>query len=277
MSTKPEILISFETFLDELEYYRYSRLPIIALHLPRRQVVYIEHLRKKLLRDIGKYRPLIDELVDREEPQIFQKGEFHLKDLWLKGLDIQYDFVSIKALDFCIDIINVAIGKLEDDIDNEKRDNKGNKIIQSAKLYSAPPKAFISHGKKSEVLSKLEAFLFAIGIEPIIVSKQPNLDKTVDGKVEYYLDQADCVIILATGDDIFDGKPHARQNVIHEIGLAQITHPQKIVYLLEETTEFPSNIRTKVWESFNRDNLENVFTHISRELREFKILNATKP
>jgi len=67
-----------------------------------------------------------------------------------------------------------------------------------------------------------------------------------------------------------DEKPDkVEHNVIHEIGLAQKTHAGNIIYLLEEGVEFPSNIRPKVWESFNQDNMENVFVYIVKELRAF--------
>jgi len=137
-------------------------------------------------------------------------------------------------------------------------------------------KAFISHGKRSVALSKVENFLSAFGTEPISVEKQPSLDKTLDDKVNYYLNQADFVVILATGDDAIDDRRQPRQNVIHEVGLAQKTHAGKIIYLLEERAEFPSNIRPKVWEWFNQDNMENVFIYIVKELRAFEALKTIR-
>jgi len=167
-----------------------------------------------------------------------------------------------------------------------KRETAIKKIIQKYELLGIeekpsitrelPVRAFISHGKKSVALNKLAQFLHALGIEPLIVKEQPSLDKTVDDKVNYYLSQADFVVILATGDDEFEGKLHPRQNVIHEIGLAQKTHGGKIIYLLEEGAEFPSNIRPKVWESFKQRNMMDAFLGIVRELRAYGMLKVTK-
>ncbi len=84
------------------------------------------------------------------------------------------------------------------------------------------------------------------------------------------------VIILATGDDEFKGKLHPRQNVIHEIGLAQKSHPGKIIYLLEEGAEFPSNINPRVWEHFRQRNMISAFLCIIRELRALGILLAVR-
>ena len=146
-----------------------------------------------------------------------------------------------------------------------------------AVMLESLPKAFISHGKESKALIKIQQFLSALGIQPIIVEAQPSLGKAVDDKVNYYLDQADFTVILATGDDSIESKLHPRQNVIHEIGLAQNKHAERIIYLLEEGAEFPSNISPKVWERFNQENMENAFLRINIELRAFGILKAVKP
>ena len=140
-----------------------------------------------------------------------------------------------------------------------------------------PPKAFISHGKESVALKKLEEFLRVLGVEPLIVKEQPSLDKDLPDKVNLYLSQADFVIILATADDKVGDKLQPRQNVIHEIGLAQKTHSGRIIYLLEEGAEFPSNIRPKVWERFKQRNMLNAFLCILRELRAYGILKVMKP
>ena len=143
-----------------------------------------------------------------------------------------------------------------------------------------PPKAFISHGHGGGALLKLEKFIRELGVEPIIVKDQPNADRTVDGKVTDYLNEADFVIIFATGDDVIKGKDkdirQPRQNVIHEIGLAQKIHPGKIIYLLEERAEFPSNIKPKVYESFARQSLDDSFTAIVREMRNWGFLRVQK-
>ena len=81
-------------------------------------------------------------------------------------------------------------------------------------------------------------------------------------------------IILATGDDKVEGSGHLqpRQNVIHEIGIAQHVLTNRITYLLEEGAEFPSNIAPKVYERFFKENLSKAFIAIVRDLRAFGIL-----
>jgi len=149
-------------------------------------------------------------------------------------------------------------------------------------LRVVPPSVFISHGKESVALRKLKEFIETLGIEPLIVKEQASLDKDLPDKVDLYLNQADFVIILATADDNVRDKQtgtdikQPRQNVIHEIGLAQKAHPGRIIYLLEEGANFPSNIRPKVWESFKQRNMMDAFLGIVRELRAYGILKVTK-
>lgn len=156
------------------------------------------------------------------------------------------------------------------------------KVSPESIFREVPPKVFISHGKESVALRKLKEFIETLGIEPLIVKKQASLDKDVPDKVNFYLNQADFVIILATGDDtVRDKKTGAeivqpRQNVIHEIGLAQKTHPGRVIYLLEKGADFPSNIRPKVWESFKQRNMMDAFLGIVRELRAYGMLKVIK-
>jgi hypothetical protein len=139
------------------------------------------------------------------------------------------------------------------------------------------PKAFIVHGGVQSVISKMKEFLLALDIQPIVVEEQPNAGMALDDKVEFYLNKADCAIILATADDDIKGKFYPRHNVSHEIGLTQKTIPDKIIYLLAECAEFPTNISPKVWERFNPENMEVAFTRVAKELKSFGIIKAVKP
>ena len=175
---------------------------------------------------------------------------------------------ALFALDLVTHTVRKAIGKieLEGEVASKERDASLKKL----------PKAFIAHGDKSIALDKLCSFLKALGVEALVVEEQPSKSKAVDDKVEHYMSEADCAIILATGNDEIKGKLYPRQNVIHEIGLAQKTFSDRIIYLLEKGTEFPSNIRPKVWESFTKDCMDEAFIAVARELRAFGLMRATK-
>lgn len=133
---------------------------------------------------------------------------------------------------------------------------------------------FVSHGTPSTALDHLVEFLRTLGLNPIVVEDQPSMGMSVDGKVEVYVAVSEAAVILATGDDKVGGETalRPRQNVIHEIGLCQKAFGNKIIYLLEQGTEFPSNIRPKVYERFTKDNMTQAFKAVVRELRAWNIL-----
>ena len=143
-----------------------------------------------------------------------------------------------------------------------------------SKRVITPANIFISHGKESEALNLLNNFIRAIGLIPVIVMEQPSQGMSLDDKVIAYMRTCAAAIILATGDDKVEGSEYLqpRQNVIHEIGIAQQVLTNRITYLLEEGTEFPSNIAPKVYERFFKDNLSKAFIAIVRDLRAFGIL-----
>ncbi|MCX5994564.1 MAG: nucleotide-binding protein [Chloroflexi bacterium] len=176
---------------------------------------------------------------------------------------------SFRDVEYVVTVVRMAIR----DIGSPPQDSAK---VQDTPAASITPKAFIAHGKESVALDKLSRFVFELGIEPVVVKKKPSRGKALDDKVEFYMEETDCAIILATGDDEIEGKLHPRQNVIHEIGLAQKTFPDRIIYLLEKGAEFPSNIEPKVWESFTQESMDEAFIAIARELKAFGLIKATK-
>ena len=123
-----------------------------------------------------------------------------------------------------------------------------------------------------KLLTLLINFISAIGLVPIVVMEQPSQGMSLDDKVMANMQTCKSAIILATGDDEVDGIPQPRQNVIHEIGIAQQLLTNKITYLLEEDARFPSNISPRVYEKFSDGNLSKAFIAIVRDLRSFGIL-----
>lgn len=140
------------------------------------------------------------------------------------------------------------------------------------------PKAFIAHGGDSPALAKLKSFLEALGVQPLVVEEQASEGRSVGENVDWYARQADCAIILATKGDI-DGKTGSfipRGNVLMEIGKLQAVFEDRIIYLLQAGTKFPTNISEKVRERFTTQNMDNAFIKIAKELKKFGILKAVK-
>jgi hypothetical protein len=146
------------------------------------------------------------------------------------------------------------------------------RILQGSRVRSEGAKVFVSHGRESAALTKVERFLRALGCQPVIVVRGPSEGMSVDDLVELRMQDSDCAIILATADDDLGDRRQPRPNVIHEIGMAQEKLENKVIYLKEVGCDFPSNVGPKVWENFTQNNMEAAFEKISKELHAFHLL-----
>jgi predicted nucleotide-binding protein len=131
---------------------------------------------------------------------------------------------------------------------------------------------FISHGRDSKALQKLERFIRTLGLNPIIVKNEPSRGGAVDDVIEENMKKCACAVILATKDDEVGGRWQPRPNVIHEIGLGQEKLKNSLIYLKEHGCEFPSNVSPKIWENFTQENMEDAFLKVVKELRAFGIV-----
>ena len=148
-----------------------------------------------------------------------------------------------------------------------------------AAMVEQPPRVFIAHGSDSPTLSKTKSFLEALGVQSLVVEEQASEGRSVGENVDWYSRQADCAIILATKGDI-DGKTGSfipRGNMLMEIGKLQEIFDDRIIYLLQAETKFPTNISEKVGERFTSQSMDDAFIKIAKELKKFGILKAIKP
>lgn len=279
MNKQKNIIKELEIFNDQLADYYLQRKHWDILDDSKKTATL--NLHADLIRKVCKYAPLIDKVagIDVISPAHLGRRKYNK---WFPALSFEYnDSLTSVNIELCLQCMGFAIDRIRDDISKGMRDKVTGQLYLPYLVDKY--KAFISHGKESAALRKLKELIETLGIEPLIVKKQPSLDKDLPDKVNLYLSQADFVIILATGNDtVIDKKTgkeitQPKQNIIHETGLAQKTHPGKIIYLLEEGAEFPSNIRPKVWESFKQRNMMNAFLGIVRELRAYGMLKLIKP
>lgn len=179
----------------------------------------------------------------------------------------RYDKKAFKGgIDFAEGILQSAIDQLR---------QVGLPALEREKGFLTPDenrKIFISHGKHTGALDKIERFVRSLGFFPLIVAREPSGGKAIDDLIPERMSECLCSIILATCDDKVEDYYQPRPNVIHEIGLAQEKFNDKVIYLKETGCEFPSNVEPKVWEDFTQDNLEPAFEKIVKELRGFKLI-----
>jgi len=278
-----------ENILDELDLFRRELIlysDSTFRYVKGKKLTQEEKLKGAQLYDIlskkiGYLGTLISELSGISKVNLQGKDY----DIWLTSLKIPVDEQTNSALGFCHQATNRAIGKLEDDIRKGLRDTTtGEKIgsISTKIDSSVKPKAFIAHGGRSGILDKLKEFIEALGIKPIIVELSPTKGMTVDEKVNKYIKDADCGIVVATRGGIVDTKgkapkQHPRLNVIDELERLRATFPEKTILLMERGIELPSNVSGLTYEPFVGQSMDRAFTAIVRELTEFGILKAVKP
>jgi predicted nucleotide-binding protein len=232
--------------------------------------VQIQQLRLELERKYGSLKPIIEKYGSSTRVRL-QAGKYEYEAF--TSAFGNYKIFSPEALELvlgtAITAINTTIGRLQSPVPLES--------VTSATTL-ASPKAFIAHGGESAARDKLEDFLTALGVIPIIVEEQPSEGRSKDKNVEYYLKQCDFAIILATKGDI-DGRTGEfipRGNILNEVGRCQEIFPNRMIYLLEEGAKFPTNIDEKVWERFSGECVDKTLIKVAKELRAFGLIKAMK-
>jgi hypothetical protein len=124
------VIQGLETFLHSLKEYRALRDHFANRDATQKQKEYIWDLRNDLLKNVGRFKPLITELTEKEKVTITKYGKEFNQDMWLRGLALKWGKITSEVLDYCIDVTTQAMGKLEDDIRNGYRNNQG--IVQQS-------------------------------------------------------------------------------------------------------------------------------------------------
>ena len=254
--------------------------------------------------DIGKALKLLAEWLDEIEPLKALSYKREEGKLWMNKVEVLLKAAFGKDSDEYKELESPYVKVISFDEEDRQEDYVSDlnlygeaikKILQKYEILGVPaaprttakeslmpipqPKAFIAHGGDSPALKKLKGFLEALGVQPLVVEEQPSKGRSIAENVDYYARQADCAIILATKGDI-DARTGGfipRGNVLMETGKLQEIFKDKIIYLLQAGTKFPTNISEKVRERFTSQNMDNAFIKIATELRKFGILRAVKP
>ena len=137
------------------------------------------------------------------------------------------------------------------------------------------PKVFVIHGKHHEVSDYFVKFIKALGMEPLVVERLPSYGMHPGQKVEHYMRQSDCVLVIVTPDERVENEFHPRGNVVHEIALAQSLMSERVIYLKEKTAILPSNIQV-TYIPFELGRPDQTILQLVRELRGLGVLLSSK-
>lgn len=134
---------------------------------------------------------------------------------------------------------------------------------------------FIVHGHDGEMKAEVARLLKDLGLEPIILSEQPNGGRTIIEKFEDHSQQVGYAIVLMSDKDdvgrsVEDSelKPRARQNVILELGyfIGQLGR-KRVCVLKKSGVEDPSDIFGIVYTPYVSGSKEWQYA-VARELKE---------
>jgi predicted nucleotide-binding protein len=123
----------------------------------------------------------------------------------------------------------------------------------------AGARVFIGHGR-SGVWTKLRHLIEgSLGLEIEEFESEPTVGIQIADRLDEMISRSQFAVIVMTGEDVHsDGTAHARENVIHEIGLCQgVLGRSRVVVLIEEGCQEFSNIKGIVYARFQKDRIES--------------------
>lgn len=137
-----------------------------------------------------------------------------------------------------------------------------------------PGKIFIGHGQ-SQTWRVLKDFLFdRLGLAWDEFSREAVAGFTTFERISQMLSEAEFAFLIMTAEDThLDQSQHARENVVHEVGLFQgRLGPKKAIILLEEGCKEFSNIVGLTQIRFPKGRISAIFEDIRRVLEREGIL-----
>lgn len=119
---------------------------------------------------------------------------------------------------------------------------------------------FIVHGHDDSLIAEVKSCVESISLSPIVLREQPNNGQTIIEKLEDWLGNSKCAIILYTPCDVghavkeTENEYRARQNVVYEHGLFQgYLGRKRIIVLRKGETTIPGDCSGVVYISVNND------------------------
>lgn len=243
-----KLLIGYKNVFEDGGFFAAGKL----LDLNRTHIVDEQQKREALLRFWGGIQRRVDELMPN--------------NAIVRAISrTQFDYVKLRLVKQAINEIHVAIGKLSGD--NADTIGTGATGITNRAV-------FIGHGHSTEWLKLAQFLKERLGLRVIEFESIPSAGKTITDRLKEMLDQSSFAFLVMTAEEPHsDGRTHARENVIHEIGLFQgrLGFERAIVLLESGCNEF-SNMTGLIQIRFPHDDIDAVFEKIRHQLEQASLL-----
>jgi Predicted nucleotide-binding protein containing TIR-like domain len=134
---------------------------------------------------------------------------------------------------------------------------------------------FVGHGR-SDDWKRLDPFLTGLGLEIEEFNRDPSAGVSTTERLSDMLSKACFALIAMTAEDLHDdGKIHARENVVHEIGLFQgkLGFRKAIIVKRTDSEKF-SNLDGLTYISYPKGGIERAFPEIIRTLIREGVLDS---
>ena len=165
------------------------------------------------------------------------------------------------------------------DADEGPQRSVGGTSIGTSGVTAFSNRVFIVHGHDDRSKAELEVILRDLGLEPIVLHRQPDEGRTIIEKFEHHSDVGYAFVILtpddvaykAQDDVLADGvrskEWRARQNVVLELGffLGKLGR-SRVCCLYKAPVALPSDVSGVVYKSFEKS-VEEVGYALIKELR----------
>lgn len=127
-------------------------------------------------------------------------------------------------------------------------------------LISESQAVFIVHGHDNSLIEEVKNCINSLGLKPIVLREQPDKGKTIIEKLEEWLGNCKCAVVLYTPCDIGRSvsqekeEKRARQNVVYEHGLFQgYLGRKRVIVLKKGETSLPGDCSGIVYTSIDND------------------------
>jgi len=136
-------------------------------------------------------------------------------------------------------------------------------------LPQKPPKIFIGHGRSSQWRDLKDHLQDLHGYEVIAYEVGARAGMSIQEVLKEMLTSSSFALLVLTGEDLdAEGRFHARENVIHELGLFQGKLGfRRAIALLEEGVQEFSNIHGLNQLRFSKGNIKETFGDVLATIR----------